>query len=380
MAANKTNNLSIFLTDIADQIRANDGTTANINPQDFRTKISNTVGANVTKNILPGSVSTTASSGYSSRLSITPTTSSKYINIPKGYNGTNYYYRINAIAIGELNGDCVEYNYDGNGIPIISSSGWFDASLYVNAINIPASVGFTVAYNGGPTDVQVISADNGYPDELRLITIDGEEFYPFTEAGYFYTVTFSQGTSPISGSATRGTITPGTSNKYLHMYPGILPVGISFVIAGDANLTTKNIRKGVSVFGVTGASTCPDWEEIALPANCRYVTIKNNASSGTVRYNYYSSASAIYAGTTINAGAVSGALTVLSSSVANYGYLTIQVPSNAAAAGITLSFASSNNGTAIKTITLTGALLYTLRVSSITYSQARTLYVNKISG
>lgn len=45
----KNNNLTDFLIDIADALRTNDGTTAKINPQNFRTKIANTVGVNIPK-------------------------------------------------------------------------------------------------------------------------------------------------------------------------------------------------------------------------------------------------------------------------------------------------------------------------------------------
>lgn len=45
----KNNNLTDFLIDIATAIRKNDGTTAKINPQEFSTKIANTVGVNIPK-------------------------------------------------------------------------------------------------------------------------------------------------------------------------------------------------------------------------------------------------------------------------------------------------------------------------------------------
>ena len=88
MAADKTNNLSVFLTDIADQIRANDGTTASINPQDFRTKISNTVGANVTK---PTGLSETSDTDTATALSY----GTKY-KLPIGYYASAKYYSVPA--------------------------------------------------------------------------------------------------------------------------------------------------------------------------------------------------------------------------------------------------------------------------------------------
>lgn len=45
----KKDNLTDFLKDVANTIRTNDGTSDTINPQDFSTKISNTVGSNIPK-------------------------------------------------------------------------------------------------------------------------------------------------------------------------------------------------------------------------------------------------------------------------------------------------------------------------------------------
>lgn len=64
----KKDNLTDFLTDIANTIRTNDGTSVTINPQDFSTKISNTVGSNVTKksssDLKYSNYTFTAPSGY----------------------------------------------------------------------------------------------------------------------------------------------------------------------------------------------------------------------------------------------------------------------------------------------------------------------------
>ena len=64
----KKDNLTDFLKDVANTIRTNDGTSATINPQDFSTKISNTVGSNVAKksssDLKYSNYTFTAPSGY----------------------------------------------------------------------------------------------------------------------------------------------------------------------------------------------------------------------------------------------------------------------------------------------------------------------------
>lgn len=64
----KKDNLTDFLKDVANTIRTNDGTSDTINPQDFSTKISNTVGSNIVKksssDLKYSNYTFTAPSGY----------------------------------------------------------------------------------------------------------------------------------------------------------------------------------------------------------------------------------------------------------------------------------------------------------------------------
>jgi len=51
---------------------------------------------------LPTSTSSSATSGYTSKATISRSTSDQYINIPPGYNSAGAYYKISAIANGSV--------------------------------------------------------------------------------------------------------------------------------------------------------------------------------------------------------------------------------------------------------------------------------------
>jgi len=93
--------------------------------------------------------------------------------------------------------------------------------------------------NGADLDVVTARAPDVYPGKV-IVGADGE---PIT------------GTMPVQGGST---ISPGTSNK-MAVAAGRYVNG-DVVLAGNANLTAGNIRRGASIFGVSGS-----WEGYVSP-------------------------------------------------------------------------------------------------------------------
>lgn len=164
----------------------------------------------VTTMTLPTSVSSNATSGYSSKLTVNRSTSTQYINIPPGYNSAGGYYTISAVANGSAT---------------------------------------------GPTSLSGTGATISTGTNTITLTKTGVATTPTVSAGYVSNATASTATVTLTGSVTTkaaATITPGTSNQ--EIASGTYLTGKQ-TISGDANLIADNIKNGVSIFGVSGTYT-----------------------------------------------------------------------------------------------------------------------------
>lgn len=159
---------------------------------------------------LPTSASSSATSGYTSKATIVRSAADQYINIPTGYNTAGSYYKINAVASGSAT---------------------------------------------GPTSLSGSSATVSTGTNTITLTKTGVSTTPTINAGYISSATTSSATVALTASVTTkaaATITPGTTNQTIAS--GTYLTGTQ-TISGDADLTAANIKKGVSIFNVTGSYT-----------------------------------------------------------------------------------------------------------------------------
>lgn len=193
----KNNNLTDFLTDLANTIRTKKGyaSTTKLNPQDFSSEISSITTA-VKNQIKTG---------------INPSTSSQTITFDSGYTGLASV-QINAMPTMTLPTSATTTKPSG------TTKATFSRSASTRYLVIPAGYNSTAAY------------------------------YTISAVG---NAVFSNSLSSRSTILT--TVTPGVSTKYA--YPtkaGYVPTTSAVKINGDSKLVAGNIKKGVSIFGVAG--------------------------------------------------------------------------------------------------------------------------------
>lgn len=187
---------------------------------------------------LPTSASSSATSGYTSKATISRSTSDQYINIPTGYNSTGGYYKISAIA-------------NGAATPAASISGT-SASITTgnNTITLTKTVSNT----------------------------------PQVSAGYISSGTSGNSAVSLTASVTTmgaQTITPSTSSVSLQA--GTYLTG-AVQIDGDSDLVASNIKKNVTIFGVTGTyeagSSSPTIESLEVTPSETEQTFNDSSIDG----------------------------------------------------------------------------------------------------
>ena len=253
----------------------------------------------VTTMNLPTSASSSATSGYTSKATISRSTSDQYINIAPGYNSAGGYYKINAVANGSvtapssISGSSATVSTGTNTLtltktvsvtPNVTTAGYISSGtagnssvsltasintrsssdLTANGATITAPAGYyaeaatksvTSGSATGPTSLSGSSASVSTGTNTLTLTKTGVTTTPTVSAGYVSSATASTATVTLTASVTTkaaATITPGTTNQIIAS--GTYLTGTQ-TISGDADLTAANIKKGVQIFSVTGTYT-----------------------------------------------------------------------------------------------------------------------------
>ena len=187
---------------------------------------------------LPTSASTSATSGYTSKASISAVSGAyRYINIPPGYNSTGSYYRIEALLLEQ---------------PTFTSNGVYYASDWDSHGFDQVTVAIPNGSATGPSSLSGTSATVSTGTNTLTLTKTGVTTTPTVSAGYIASATASTATVSLTANVTTkaaATITPGTTNQTIAS--GTYLTGTQ-TIAGDADLVASNIVNGVQIFGVTG--------------------------------------------------------------------------------------------------------------------------------
>ena len=249
----------------------------------------------VTTMTLPTSAASSATSGYTSKATISRSTSAQYINIPPGYNSAGGYYTISATPNGtatapsSISGSSASITTGTNTItltktvsvtPNVSTAGYISSGTAGNSsVSLTASVtvnptptasGATVTIPAGyysaqttksvssgsatgPSTVSGTSATVSTGTNTITLTKTNVTTTPTVSAGYVSSATASTATVTLTASVTTkaaATITPGTSNQTIAS--GTYLTGTQ-TIAGDADLVASNIISTANIFGVQGS-------------------------------------------------------------------------------------------------------------------------------
>ena len=200
---------------------------------------------------LPTAASTASTSGATRKATIDRSTSTRYINIPVGYNDTAAYYQISAVANGSA-----------------TNSGTASATS------------------------ATLTTGNNTITLSKAVSIT-----PSVTAGYISNGTAGNVTVSLTASVSTkaaATITPGTSNQTIAA--GTYLTGTQ-TISGDADLVAGNIKSGVNIFGVNGTYSGLDTSDATESAadivdgETAYVTGSKITGSMVVNYYYTGSTS-----------------------------------------------------------------------------------------
>ena len=156
---------------------------------------------------LPTSASSSATSGYTNKATISRSTSAQYINIPTGYNSAGGYYTISATPNG--------------------------------SVTTPSSISGTTATVTTGTNTLTLT---------KTVSVTPN----VTTAGYISSGTAGNASVSLTANVTTkaaATITPSTSNQTIAS--GTYLTGTQ-TIAGDSDLVGGNILSTANIFGVQG--------------------------------------------------------------------------------------------------------------------------------
>ena len=284
----------------------------------------------VTTMTLPTAVSSSATSGYTSKATVSRSTSDQYINIAPGYNSAGGYYKINAVANGSATGPS---SLSGNSAAVTTGT------------------------------------------NTLTLTKTGVTTTPTVSAGYISSATASTATVALTASVTTkaaATITPSTSDQTIAS--GTYLTGTQ-TIKGDANLIAGNIKKDVTIFGTTGTyegSGGGSGGDTKFVTGT-FITSSSTSTNGTVSVNYSGSGYPIMLVIVVEGGCYDSSISPWYNSLTRYavGQFIITKGDTSTTPGYTTS-GSNNYGTV--------QLFYKNSTSSATsYTSTRAATANSYS-
>lgn len=209
---------------------------------------------------LPTSATSSATSGYSSKATISRSTSDQYINIPTGYNSAGAYYKVSAVANGT------------EGTPTASKG-----TVSNHSVNVTPSVTNTAGYISGGTKTGTAVSVSASELVSGTYTVDSSGTKDVTN---YASASVAAGTAGTP-SATKGTV----SNHQVSVTPSVTNT-TGWITGGTKNGTAVTVtaselasgNKAISANGtnidVVGYSTV----SVAVPFS--QITVSSSNPSG----------------------------------------------------------------------------------------------------
>lgn len=197
---------------------------------------------------LPTSASASATTGYTSKATISRSTSDQYINIPTGYNTAGGYYKISAVANGSatgptsLSGSSATISTGTNTITLtktgITTTPTVSAGYVSSATSSTATVALTASITVNPTPTA----------SGKTVTIP---------AGYYTAqttkdVSTGSATAPASISGSSATVSTGTNTITLSKTISVTPtVSAGYISSGTAGNSSVSLTASVTTKAAT---------------------------------------------------------------------------------------------------------------------------------
>ena len=260
----------------------------------------------VTTMTLPTTASASATSGYTSKATISRSTSDQYINIAPGYNSAGGYYKINAVANGSATAPA---SISGTSATISTGTNTLTLTKTVS-VTPSVTAGYISSGTAGNSSVSLTASVTINPTPTvsgATVTIPAGYYTEATsKAVTTMTLPTSAASSATSGYTKKATISRSTSTQYINIAPGYNSAGGYYEISAVANgsATGPSSLSGSSATVSTGTNTLT-------------LTKTGVTTTPTVTAGYVSSATASTATVTLTASVTTKAAATITPTTTN---------------------------------------------------------------
>ena len=237
---------------------------------------------------LPTSASSSATTGYTSKATISRSTSDQYINIPTGYNSAGAYYKINATPNGTVTAPST---ISGSSATVSTGTNTLTLSKTVSVTPTVSTAGYVSSGTSGNSNVSLTASVT--TQGAKTVTPSTSQ-QTAVSSGTYVTGNVVVSAMPIgtagTPTATKGavsnhsvSVTPSVTNTTGYI-TGSTKTGTAVTVtASELASGNKEITSNGTNIDVVGYSTV----SVAVPSSARTCTITNSGDSNSlfVKYN-----------------------------------------------------------------------------------------------
>lgn len=230
--------------------------------------------------ILPTAASSSATSGYTSKTTISRSTSDQYINIPPGYNSAGGYYKISAVANGSVTAPAT---ISGTSAALSTGTGTLTLTKTVSVTPSVTTAGYISSGTVGNSEISLTASVTINPTPTAngaTVTIPAG-YYSSQTTKSVSTMTLPTAASATSSGTSKATISRSTSNQYINIPVGYNDTAAYYTISAVAN------GSATGPTSITQSSAT-----VSTGTNTLTLTKQNVTTTPTVSAGYVSSATA----------------------------------------------------------------------------------------
>ena len=205
---------------------------------------------------LPTAASSSITSGYTSKATISRSASDQYINIPPGYNSAGGYYKISAVANGSVTAPAT---ISGTSATLSTGTGTLTLTKTVSVTPSVTTAGYISSGTAGNSEISLTASVTINPTPTAsgaTVTIPAG-YYSSQTTKSVSTMTLPTAASSTSSGTSKATIGRSTSNQYINIPVGYNSTAAYYTISAVANgsATGPSSLSGTSATVSTGTNT-----------------------------------------------------------------------------------------------------------------------------